>query len=56
MNSYAEAIRGEASEKGAAKDGDFVTYFGACDKPPRNCEVEMQPYIDKTTKQYNDLK
>ncbi|KAF2100102.1 glycosyltransferase family 34 protein [Rhizodiscina lignyota] len=55
MNSYADPIREQASDAGAAREGDFVTYFGLCDNPPRNCENEMQPYIDKATRQYNKM-
>lgn len=47
INSYADAIRGEASDAGVAREGDFVINFGACDK--RDCLPEMNPYLEKAT-------
>jgi mannan polymerase II complex MNN11 subunit len=45
MNSYTEKDSKVASDDGLYKEGDFIVYFGDCEKHNRNCETEMQPYF-----------
>ncbi|KAF2404964.1 alpha-1,2-galactosyltransferase gmh3 [Trichodelitschia bisporula] len=50
MNSYTEKEASQAMANGEYKDGDFIINLGECDRSPRSCEEEMQPYAEKLPK------
>lgn len=50
MNSYASNNGRNPAKEGLYTEGDFVTNFGDCDKNDRDCEREMDPYLDKMRK------